>query len=97
MLSGKSLPGKIDRVSKSKREQAKALYIQYENLINLLKSHGSLLNTVKPELLLSCEDFMRMHTTWYSEAAAEAGYSKNMKLSKRQVGGCAYGEMFMCV
>ena len=40
-----------------KRENPHALLTGYENLLAHLKSHGALLNAVKPELLLDITDF----------------------------------------
>lgn len=39
------------------RQTAMALLTGYEHLLAYLKSHGTLLNAVKPELLLDIADF----------------------------------------
>lgn len=39
------------------RESAPALLAGYEGLLAHLKSHGALLNSVKPEMLLDISDF----------------------------------------
>ena len=43
----------------SKKDATEALLKQYESILVLLKSHGALLNAVKPEMLLELEDFSR--------------------------------------
>ena len=41
----------------NKKEVAQLLVGQYDALLSFLKSHGALLNAVKPELLLDIEEF----------------------------------------
>ena len=41
----------------NKKEVAQLLVAQYDALLSFLKSHGALLNAVKPELLLDIEEF----------------------------------------
>ena len=61
--SGKPVPGKVSRLSSNKREASEQLLEQYEKLLTHLKSHGALLNSVKPEMMLDTDDFSRiMHT-----------------------------------
>ena len=60
---GKPVPGKVSRLSSNKREASEQLLDQYEKLLTHLKSHGALLNSVKPEMLLDTDDFSRiMHS-----------------------------------
>jgi len=61
VLSGKQVPGKVSKYSFNKREAAGQLCSQYEKLLTFLKTHGALLNFVKPEFLLDAEDFMRVN------------------------------------
>ena len=57
------MPGKVSRLSSNKREASEQLLEQYEKLLTHLKSHGALLNSVKPEMMLDTDDFSRiMHT-----------------------------------
>ena len=45
------------QASDGHRETANSLLIGYESLLARLKSHGAMLNSVKPELLLDIADF----------------------------------------
>ena len=45
----------------NKKEVAQLLVGQYDALLSFLKSHGALLNAVKPELLLDIEEFRSAH------------------------------------
>ncbi|KAK9828703.1 hypothetical protein WJX72_001600 [[Myrmecia] bisecta] len=56
-FSGKPVPGKVGSLASSRKEASSQLLAQAEALLAFLKSHGALLNTVKPELLLDLEDF----------------------------------------
>ena len=59
LLSGKPVPGKLARLPGNKKEAAEALVGMYDALLVFLKSHGALLNAVKPEMLLDAEDLDR--------------------------------------
>ncbi len=56
-------------VSPNRTEAALQLLTQYETLLAFLKSHGALLNGVKPEMLLESEDFGRVLSQRTSAAA----------------------------
>jgi len=59
-LSGKKAPGNLknqNNTSTNKRDFLKNLLTQYEELINFLKINGAHLNTVRPEYLLSFNDY----------------------------------------
>jgi hypothetical protein len=43
----------------NKKEAAENLLAVLDNLLVFLKSHGALLNAVKPEMLLELDDFVR--------------------------------------
>ena len=59
-LSGKTPPGQVKNPeSYPAKELSRQLYIQYEELLNFLKKHGAMLNTVRPEFLLSQADYSR--------------------------------------
>eukprot|EP00736_Rhodelphis_marinus_P012698 Rmarinus@m.1878 len=58
-LSGKKVPNKLTKLSTNPKEYVRQLVSQYEGILTFLKSHGGLLNSVKPEFLLSKEDFIR--------------------------------------
>ncbi|KXZ50888.1 hypothetical protein GPECTOR_14g137 [Gonium pectorale] len=60
MLSGKSIPNKIFKLSNNRKDAVKQLLQQYDAVLVFLKSHGCLLNAVKPEMLLDFEDFCRV-------------------------------------
>ncbi|PNW70067.1 hypothetical protein CHLRE_17g704300v5 [Chlamydomonas reinhardtii] len=60
MLSGKNLPGKVFKLSNNRKEAVKQLLGQYDAVLVFLKSHGCLLNAVKPEMLLEFDDFCRV-------------------------------------
>ncbi|EFJ49198.1 hypothetical protein VOLCADRAFT_90100 [Volvox carteri f. nagariensis] len=60
MLSGKSVPGKIFKLNNNRKEAVRQLLLQYDAVLVFLKSHGCLLNAVKPEMLLEYEDFCRV-------------------------------------
>ncbi|GLI64998.1 hypothetical protein VaNZ11_008424 [Volvox africanus] len=60
MLSGKTVPGKIFKLSNNRKEAVRQLLQQYDAVQVFLKSHGCLLNAVKPEMLLEYEDFCRV-------------------------------------
>ena len=40
-----------------KNERVKALYDQYSKLLFFLKKEGCLINTIRPEFLLNCQDY----------------------------------------
>ena len=48
---------KVGKLSSNRREQIEQLMEQHAKMLNFLKSHGALLNVVKPEFLLELEDF----------------------------------------
>lgn len=57
-LSGKMPPGQIKNISSiPHKEIIKQLYKQYEDLLDYLKKFGALLNTVRPEFLMSQHEF----------------------------------------
>ena len=57
-LSGKTPPGMIKNTSNlPHKELVRLLYKQYEELLDYLKKYGALLNTVRPEFLLSQHEF----------------------------------------
>lgn len=59
-LTGKNAPGMLRNISAvNGKELARLLYKQYEDLITYLKSQGALLNTLRPEYLLSQNDFAK--------------------------------------
>ena len=61
-LSGKKAPGNIKNqpnLVNNKKDMLKSLVTQYEELINFLKVNGAHLNTVRPEYLLSYNDYMK--------------------------------------
>ncbi|GFR48568.1 hypothetical protein Agub_g10470, partial [Astrephomene gubernaculifera] len=60
LLSGKAVPGKIFKISNNRKEAVRQLLQQYDAVLVFLKSHGCLLNQVKPEMLLEYDDFCRV-------------------------------------
>ncbi len=54
-------PVKVDKskAAANKKEAAENLLAVLDNLLVFLKSHGALLNAVKPEMLLEFNDFER--------------------------------------
>lgn len=60
-LSGKKAPGNLknQQGGSNKKDMLKMLVSQYEELLNFLKVHGAHLNTVRPEYLLSQQDYMK--------------------------------------
>jgi hypothetical protein len=52
-------PQQIHKLSPNRKEAVKQLVGQYDAVLVFLKSHGCLLNAVKPEMLLDFEDFCR--------------------------------------
>ncbi|GMH42128.1 hypothetical protein BSKO_10047 [Bryopsis sp. KO-2023] len=50
----------ISTLSANKKEAAEQLLGHFDWMVTHLKSHGALLNTVRPELLLEAEDFQRI-------------------------------------
>ena len=58
-LCGKKIAGRVGKLPNNKREAIGQLYAQYEELMNFLKAHGSLLNIAKPEFFLSLDNFQR--------------------------------------
>lgn len=73
-LTGKSPPGQVKNHSLPARELTKQLLIQYTELLTYLKTNGALLNTIRPEYLLSLQDFSRYLKT-----------SPGLQLKPRQV------------
>jgi hypothetical protein len=59
MLSGKQLPGKVAKLSTNRKEAAEQLLAMYDSALTFLRSHGALLNAVKPEMLLEAQDLER--------------------------------------
>lgn len=57
-LSGKTVQGRIQKLSSNKKEQIPQLIEQYESALTFLKQHGALLNHVKPENLLMPNEHM---------------------------------------
>lgn len=62
----------IARPPKSKVALTRALCRQYDALITFLKQHGGLLGALKPEDLLSKDDYVRWHAAQRATAAAAA-------------------------
>ncbi|KAG2493472.1 hypothetical protein HYH03_008289 [Edaphochlamys debaryana] len=60
MLSGKSIPNKVSKISNNRKEAVRQLLQQYDAVLVFLKSHGCLLNAIKPEMLLEYDDFCRV-------------------------------------
>ncbi|CAG9335550.1 unnamed protein product [Blepharisma stoltei] len=59
-LSGKYPPGQVKNPnSLAPKELARQLFKQYDDLIEYLKRNGAMLNTLRPEFLLSQNDFAR--------------------------------------
>ena len=58
-LVGKSPPGQAKLANVTQREIVKKLVTQYDVLLKWLKENGALLNTIRPEYLLSMTDFGR--------------------------------------
>jgi len=58
-LVGKGPPGLAKLANVPQREVLKKLITQYETLLKWLKENGALLNTIRPEYLLSMADFSR--------------------------------------
>jgi hypothetical protein len=59
-LGGKSPPGQLKNPNSiPPKEQVKMLLKQYEALLHFLKQHGALLNTIRPEYLLSKADYIK--------------------------------------
>lgn len=59
-LGGRSPPGQLKNPNSiPAKEQTKQLLKQYEVLLNFLKEHGALLNTIRPEYLLSKADYTK--------------------------------------
>lgn len=57
-LSGKSPPGQIKSTHNVPyKELVRMIYKQYEDLLDYLKKYGALLNTVRPEFLMSQHEF----------------------------------------
>ena len=57
-LSGKTPPGQLKNPNSIPyKEQIRLIYKQYEDLLDYLKKYGALLNTVRPEFLLSQHEF----------------------------------------
>ena len=73
-LTGKFPPGQVKSHSLPPRELTKQLLSQYSQLITYLKSNGALLNTIRPEYLLSLQDFSRYLKT-----------SSGLQLKPRQI------------
>lgn len=59
-LSGKKAPGKASKLPNNKKEIVVALYEQYENLLNFLRSYGALLNMIRPHHFLQYEDYRQL-------------------------------------
>ena len=59
-LTGRSVPGKITKLSSNKREQPQQLFKQYEECLAHLKGHGALLNHIRPEALLNRHDYVNI-------------------------------------
>lgn len=62
LLAGRLLPAapaplQAGNLTSNRKEAAQLLLAQYDGLLTFLKSHGCLLNAVKPELLLDIEEF----------------------------------------
>ncbi len=47
------------KLSNNRKEAVRQLLGQYDAVLVFLKSHGCLLNAVKPEMLLEYDDFCR--------------------------------------
>lgn len=62
----------IARPPKSRVALARALCRQYEVALTFLKQHGALLGSLRPEELLSRDDFVRWHAAQRRAAAAAA-------------------------
>ena len=62
----------VGSLAANKKEVAQLLVGQYDALLSFLKSHGALLNAVKPELLLDIEEFR-------SGLTAGAGHQSHTK------------------
>jgi len=75
-LSGKPVPGKVGKLSPNKKDAAGQLLGLFDSILAFLKSHGALLNAVKPEMLLEHEDFTRVLNTRSSKAAEPAELEK---------------------
>jgi len=58
--TGKTVPGQKTRLSNNRKEEAQQALAGYVELSTFLKSFGALINTVKPEYLLSWELFQRL-------------------------------------
>ena len=58
-LTGKYPPGQVKNFAVPAREVTRLLIEQYTELINYLKVNGAMLNTIRPEYLLSMAEFMR--------------------------------------
>lgn len=52
-------PPKVSKLSATRKEAVKQLLGQHDAVLVFLKSHGCLLNAVKPEMLLDFDDFCR--------------------------------------
>lgn len=70
LLSGKQVPNKQYKNSANKKEAAENLLSLFDALLVFLKSHGALLNAVKPEMLLEYEDFDRILNARSNQATA---------------------------
>lgn len=68
-FSGKPVPNRVSHFSQNRREAADQCLGNYERLLSFLKSHGALLNAIKPEFLLDEDDFLRIVQSKSSKAS----------------------------
>ena len=61
-LAGRSVPGRVSKLSQNRRESFDQLCSQYGEMLTFLKSHGALLHHIRPAHLLSCDNYTRMMT-----------------------------------
>lgn len=77
-LCGKTPPGQVKFANIPQREVLKKLLSQYETLLKWLKENGALLNTIRPEYLLSMADFGR-----YLKSTPEQLQLKSRQIERR--------------
>jgi len=90
-LSGKTVQGRIQKISSNKKEQIPQLIEQYESALTFLKQHGALLNHVKPENLLMpgehmifCKSGLNLHFDKDEGIPGNPVPVKNKKFSARR-------------
>lgn len=70
--SGKTLPGKVYAFAHNRKDASEQALGQYDRMLTFLKSHGALLNAIKPEYLLEFEDLRRVVEARVARAATVA-------------------------